>query len=483
MKYLYPEFHRRWCLLPSLLLFTVAADAQLVAHFNTVTSSDSHGYYVYLPAGYTKSANSKKKYPLLVFMHGGGELGKGDTTALPTMLHNPPLKLIADGTWPDSFKVNGRSFQFIVFAPEFINPWPNNNIVDSEVQYAVNHFRVDTARIYMTGLSMGGNITWTYVTMQKAANSLAAIVPIAGGDFFNGMTGATVVARANLPVLATTNANDPVTPAIQTQQAVQEINSVRPACNPRALDTVFNAIGHDAWTTTYDPGIPMYKGLNVYQWMLLHSRDSSSASINPPPGSTDSSALQPLPVKFSTFTATAIPGRLAVDLKWTTSFEQNNRYFMVQRSSDGQNFFSIDTVSPAPNAQTGHSYAAIDSMAPVGFDFYRIAQVSLDRLITYSDVREITLSNNHPATSVADKLNISPNPAGAELRIDLVSPGPEQLEVRLIDMVGRRLRSWKYQKSQQEWIQTVDIGGLVPGSYLVQIVGKDLVMAKAFIKK
>jgi len=93
------------------------------------------------------------------------------------------------------------------------------------------------------------------------------------------------------------------------------------------------------------------------------------------------------------------------------------------------------------------------------------------------------LSNNHPATSVADKLNISPNPAGAELRIDLVSPGPEQLEVRLIDMVGRRLRSWKYQKSQQEWIQTVDIGGLVPGSYLVQIVGKDLVMAKAFIKK
>jgi hypothetical protein len=483
MKYLYPDYNRRWCLLPCFLLLTVAGDAQLVPHFNTVTSSDSHGYYVYLPAGYTKSANNNKKYPLIVFMHGGGELGKGDTADLPTMLRNAPLSLIAASNWPDSFNVNNRSFQFIVFAPEFINPWPNNNIVDSEVRFAVNHFRVDTARIYMTGLSMGGNITWTYVTSPQAAGTLAAIVPVAGGDFYNGVTGATVVASADLPVLATTNANDPITPSIQTQQAVQQINSVRPACNPQAIDIVFNATGHDAWSWTYNPGTVLYKGLNVYQWMLLYSRDSSSASVNPPPDSTGSPAVQPVSVKFSEFTATVVPGEHVVDLKWTTSIEQGNRYFQVQRSTDGQNFVGIDSVGAAPNAQSGHSYAAADSTPLTGFDFYRIAQVGLNQLVTYSDVREVTLSPNRPAVPVADYLNISPNPTDAELRIDLVSANPEQLEVRLFDMVGQRLRTWKYQKIQQEWIQTIAVGSLVPGSYLVQVVGKDFVMAKTFIKK
>ena len=416
-------------------------------------------------------------------MHGGGELGKGDSTDLPMMLRNAPLKLIADTTWPDSFHVNNRTFQFIVFAPEFINPWPNNNIIDSEIRYAVSHFRVDTARIYMTGLSMGGNIAWTYVTTPQAAGTLAAIVPIAGGGFYNGMTGATVAARANLPVLATANVVDPVTPSSETQKAVQEINSVMPACNPRALDTFFNAIGHDAWTQTYNPGTILHKGLNVYQWMLQYSRDSSSASIYPPPDSTDSSAAQVPAVKFSDFTATAIPGQRAVQLNWATSFEQNNHYFLVQRSSDGQNFISIDTVKAAPSAQTGHSYDAIDSTPLLGYDFYCIAQVSLDRSVIYSEVREITVTNSHPAITVADKMQVSPNPAGSTLQIDLVSANPEKLDVRLLDMAGRQLRSRTYQKTEQEWIQTIDIGDLEPGTYFVQVVGKDIVMGKAFVKR
>jgi hypothetical protein len=473
MRNFYPYFLRGLlCVCCSVPLFR-PANAQISPH-SIATSSNSHGYYEYLPHGYTAGTG---KYPLLLFMHGGGELGNG-TTDLPLLLRYGPLQMITAGSWPDSFKVNDKTFQFVIFAPQFINPWPSDDQVDSAVQYALAHYRIDTSRIYMTGLSMGGNVVWQYVTGKKAANTLAAILPIAGGDIYNGNTGATVIANANLAVLTTTNVYDPVTPPSETIADVNEINSVKPAINPQAIAVTFQDSGHDAWTHTYDLQLKLVNGLNVYQWMLQYSRGIDTTSTSPP-------VDPPLPVILTAFTATLVSTPVAggsqdqVALSWTTAQEQNNRYFLVERSPDGSHFVTIDTVPAAANATHGHTYDTLDLRPMPGLDFYRLAQVDLDGKFNYSPVRKVLVDQDSRSG-----LQLSPNPATSSLYLELGNGVSGQIDVRLLDATGRPLRAWSWQKQDQNaWTQPIDVGGITAGTYFIQLVSKQLQTVQAFIKK
>src|SRR5215218_6556335 len=68
------------------------------------------GYYECLPPDY--KTNSTKKYPLLIFIHGIGELGDGSPTQLPRILKHGPTKLIDRGLMPSSFTINNEKFSF-----------------------------------------------------------------------------------------------------------------------------------------------------------------------------------------------------------------------------------------------------------------------------------------------------------------------------------------------------------------------------------
>src|SRR5260221_6900502 len=142
------------------------------------TSSSSNGFYEYLPAGYESGSQS---YPLMIFIHGTGELGNGGSD-LPKVLVNGPPKLLNDqnNPFPTSFTVNGHTYSFIILSPQFIH-WPPSADIDAFITYAIQHYRVDVNRIYLTGLSLGGGVTWFYASMNSTyANKLAAILPVSG---------------------------------------------------------------------------------------------------------------------------------------------------------------------------------------------------------------------------------------------------------------------------------------------------------------
>src|ERR1700716_1419593 len=76
--------------------------------------ANSHGYYEYLPEGYN---SGNLTYPLMIFLHGYGEIGNG-SSALPMILINGVPKLINDGLFPNSFTVNSQTYRFIVISPQ-----------------------------------------------------------------------------------------------------------------------------------------------------------------------------------------------------------------------------------------------------------------------------------------------------------------------------------------------------------------------------
>lgn len=227
--------------------------------------SNCHGYYQYLPKGY----DGVKKFPLLIFLHGLGEVGNG-VEELPKVLRNGPVKLIANGTFPDSFVVNGEAFRFIVFAPQFLHwPWPATT--QALVDYAVSHYAVDKSRIYLTGLSMGGGATWECVgNSSKHAEEIAAIVPVCGASLVDSTKAQRIVA-ADLPVWAIHNEGDPVVTVEYTHKYVAYINGAPTPPKEVAKKTIFSVQGHNAWSKAYDPN---YKedGMNIYEWLLSHRR-------------------------------------------------------------------------------------------------------------------------------------------------------------------------------------------------------------------
>lgn len=137
--------------------------------------------------------------------------------------------------------------------------------VEGFIQYAKKVYRVDTTRIYLSGLSMGG-----FITTEMAArypSQLAAIVPISG--VLDNTAVCKQIAEGSVPVWAFHNKRDPSINISSVENFIAAINQFTPALPPKL--TVFDAFGHDAWTEALNP---KYKeqGMNVYEWMLQYSR-------------------------------------------------------------------------------------------------------------------------------------------------------------------------------------------------------------------
>ncbi|HTQ65128.1 MAG TPA: PKD domain-containing protein [Puia sp.] len=286
MRTFYPMF--KLLIITALCsLFQVKSSIAQVqtARAGVTINANCHGFYEYLPQGYSTGT---KQYPLLIFLHGIGESGNGSAAQLPYVLRNGPPKLINQGTFPVSFTVNGQTFSFIVISPQF-SDWPQPADVDAVVTYAMTNYRVDPKRVYLTGLSMGGGATWEYPgsTTVPYAAKLAAIVPICGASS-PSMYRAQQIIKYLLPVWATHNLNDPTASVQLTIGYIDSLNKARDIAisknvtvGPAPKMTIFNASGHDAWTQTYDPSY-RENNMNVYEWMLSYVKNPNAPADTPP---------------------------------------------------------------------------------------------------------------------------------------------------------------------------------------------------------
>jgi predicted peptidase len=217
------------------------------------------GYLEALPAHYAN--HPKKRYPLIIFLHGQGELGSGTTGDLAKVADNAIPKLIAAGTFPSNFNVRDTSYQFIVLSPQF-KAWPQPSDINAIIDYAEKKYRVMYSKVYVCGLSMGGGGTWDYA--WSLGNRITAIVPISGASWPTTQKGQDI-ALDDVATWAFHNDNDPTVPSWYSVDYVQYINDYNPPVQAKL--TLFSSSSHDAWTAATDPNY-REDGKNIYEWML-----------------------------------------------------------------------------------------------------------------------------------------------------------------------------------------------------------------------
>ncbi|WP_157753074.1 dienelactone hydrolase family protein [Chitinophaga sp. MD30] len=265
-----------------LLYLALPAVAQQQAA-KSVPSSISNivGYYEHLPQGY--ATNTSQRYPLIIFLHGVGELAGNNATQInQNVLKNGIPNYIRNNQFPASFTVGGQSYSFIVLTPQF-KVWPGSDDVNKLLAYAESVYRVDSSRVYVTGISMGGGVAWGVLSENavKAKQYAAAAIVCGAWDPDSRPSLANVIAANNTPVWAFHNDNDPTVSSTWSKNWVKLINASVPAPNPPALLTIFQSNSHDAWTKAFDPA---YKdpqtGTNVYEWMLKYKQGGAPNPVN-----------------------------------------------------------------------------------------------------------------------------------------------------------------------------------------------------------
>lgn len=108
----------------------------------SVTRSVRLPYLLFLPAAY--SEDEKVRWPLILYLHGGSLRG-GDIERLRTL--GLPHKLEGD-----------RNFPFVVVSPHCAEGeiWTDADAIASLLDQVTHDCRIDPARVYVTGHSMGG---------------------------------------------------------------------------------------------------------------------------------------------------------------------------------------------------------------------------------------------------------------------------------------------------------------------------------------
>lgn len=183
-------------------------------------------------------------WPLVLFLHGMGERGNDIDLV---KIHGPPKLIEA-----------GKTFDAVVVSPQCPDDTIWSCLTDALaalVDEIEREYPIDPDRVYLTGVSMGG-----FGVLSLAARSsdrFAAVVPICGGGSRIEM-----LALRRVPMWFFHGGADDDVPPGESRRLVEHLNA---ADGETAKLTIYDGVGHDSWTQTYEDEA-------MWRWLLSQRR-------------------------------------------------------------------------------------------------------------------------------------------------------------------------------------------------------------------
>ncbi len=260
--------------------------------------------YVHLPWDY--NSNPTATYPTIIFFPGTGQVGTNASLAID---YGPGAN-IAQG-WNGNVKIGADSVKFIVISLQPSALWPTETLIDTKIQALKKMYRIDPKRLHLTGLSMGGWCSTTYVTNDKYggpykyASQVATVVEVEGvrpddnqpyPNLFDNF------ANSGGRLLGFEQIND----GRDTKTRVDRMNYTRPN-SAIFIPTKYGTGSHCCYQEFYGgngttPGKFVLDGIsqNMYEWMARNPGPASSYSNISPTATAGSDKSLTLPANSVT---------------------------------------------------------------------------------------------------------------------------------------------------------------------------------------
>lgn len=225
-----------------------SSGTQAVKSFDRTLRKKAHlNYLLHIPRDYW--SDRTRRWPLMLFLHGAGERGLDPNKV---KVHGPPK--IAD---------TNADFPFILVSPQCPpgKTWDNDSL-NALLDEVIEQYRIDSDRVYLTGLSMGGFGSWSLALNYP--ERFAAVVPICGGgNLIDALLSDKKRSQAlkELPFWVFHGAKDPV---VKVEESERMVNALKRIGSPVQL-TIYPEANHDSWTETY-------ANPKLYEWLLQQRR-------------------------------------------------------------------------------------------------------------------------------------------------------------------------------------------------------------------
>lgn len=168
-----------------------------------------------------------------------------------------------------------------------------------------------------------------------------------------------------------------------------------------------------------------------------------------------------LPVNLISFTAHR--NREQVELKWTTSEEEMNKGFAIERlngTNDWQTTGFVPSAAGENKTLSGVSdYSFTDYNNLKGVSQYRLRQVNLNNTFSYSDIRMVK------GIDQQGKVIVFPNPVlNGQMTVVVENVDNADALLQLVDMNGRYVKTWTlYQRNH------LSVAGVPAGVYTLKV--------------
>ncbi len=285
------------------------------------TSQDSMPYRLFMPEHYS----SETKYPLVLCMHGMSAMGADNQQQV---IQYRLAEIWAEDSTQQKYKsfvlapqcpttkrwvdvdYTADTLYSIAKVPEAMAQKMALAIVDSMIKL----FPIDTNRIYVTGLSMGGYATWDFI--MRHPNKFAAAIPEAGG-----CDTSTAPLLKKMPIYSLHGAIDPTVPPGGDRRMMAKLqslgvpvlkytatygyatgsyfgtSSITRAALGAAIDsgakTIYGEFSdgiHDIWVKTYNDPL-------IARWMFKQQKPSPvSVQLRPVTASKESFGSSLIPI-------------------------------------------------------------------------------------------------------------------------------------------------------------------------------------------
>lgn len=432
--------------------------------WNQNISPNINGYVEFLPPDY--NPNGTKRYPLIINFHGRDKQGPGTSQDWVCLAACEGLAIkLEQYRFPEAVVHNGVNYSFIILTPQY-NGGSGGDFAPF-IDFAINRYKVDPSRVYLTGLSLGASYIMDFMSSsQQNASKVAAIVPLAGCNSSNN-AGASNTANAKVRYWGIHATGDETCGYWNTVNWSNSINSYSPPNSPLAvanLTPVYNpGFPHDIFSTVYDTNWK-YKPDNIYQkqiteWMIQYTNSVQGA----------------LPATLGNYDVSLKNKQVVVN--FTTNLESNTDYFAIERAGANMQFKQIGKLSAAGNSSTPTNYSFTDPAPLKGTSFYRLVLINKDGMPDIFEIKKIV--NREFGVS----FSLSPVPSHKSIQLSFELEESQQLNFAIRDINGRLLKSWSANFSSGNASFPINIEALTPGVYYLAVQGTRFSETKKFIRQ
>lgn len=177
--------------------------------------------------------------------------------------------------------------------------------------------------------------------------------------------------------------------------------------------------------------------------------------------SISASNTQPLPVDLIYFYGYQI--EKSNYLEWASLSETNVDYFLIEKSSDGENFTELGRVKAVGNSTSKKVYSLIDENVKEEYTYYRLISVDIDKSSKVFKLVSINNPNLHKL------FNVFPNPGSSSISVIFDERNIMSNKILVIyDFKGNRVKEISIDNTYD--INKVDISDLKNGIYNINYI-------------